>query len=60
MVKTRFQLQVGKGAPGEGYTSIMDCFRKIVRQEGYVPKEEALVFINDPLFLSLSPPPLLC
>lgn len=34
VVKTRFQLQVGK--PGEGgYTSIADCFRKIIKQEGF-------------------------
>jgi solute carrier family 25 2-oxodicarboxylate transporter 21 len=32
VVKTRFQLQVGKG-PG-GYTSIMDCLKRIVQQEG--------------------------
>ena len=35
VVKTRFQLQVGKGSASEGYTSIADCFRKIVRQEGF-------------------------
>jgi len=34
VVKTRFQLQVGKGGT-EGYTSIGDCFRKIVRNEGF-------------------------
>lgn len=34
MVKTRFQLQVGKGG-GEGYTSIADCFRKIIKTEGF-------------------------
>lgn len=33
MVKTRLQLQVGKSA--EGYTSIGDCFRKIIQQEGF-------------------------
>ena len=32
VVKTRMQLQVGKQG---AYTSIMDCFRKIVRQEGF-------------------------
>ncbi|ORZ40770.1 mitochondrial carrier domain-containing protein [Catenaria anguillulae PL171] len=34
VVKTRFQLQVGKGGP-DGYTSIADCFRKIIKQEGF-------------------------
>jgi hypothetical protein len=30
------QLQSGKGAAGEeGYTSMIDCFRKIVKNEGY-------------------------
>lgn len=36
VVKTRFQLQTGTAvAGGEGYTSVVDCFRKIVRQEGF-------------------------
>lgn len=35
VVKTRFQLQVGKTTGPEGYTSILDCFRKIVKQEGF-------------------------
>lgn len=34
MVKTRFQLQVGRGTAEVGYTSIVDCFTKIVKQEG--------------------------
>ena len=37
VVKTRFQLQVGSLATanaGERYTSILDCFRKIIQQEG--------------------------
>ncbi|KAI9152567.1 hypothetical protein H9P43_009359 [Blastocladiella emersonii ATCC 22665] len=34
VVKTRFQLQVGKGG-ADGYTSIGDCFRKIIKQEGF-------------------------
>ncbi|KAI9220469.1 mitochondrial carrier domain-containing protein [Blastocladiella britannica] len=34
VVKTRFQLQVGTGG-ADGYTSIADCFRKIVKQEGF-------------------------
>ncbi|RKP06692.1 mitochondrial carrier domain-containing protein [Thamnocephalis sphaerospora] len=33
VVKTRFQLQVGKGG-ADGYTSIADCLKKIVRNEG--------------------------
>lgn len=35
VVKTRFQIQVGTGG-AEGYTSITDCFRKIIQQEGWV------------------------
>ncbi|KAJ1978831.1 hypothetical protein H4R35_001749 [Dimargaris xerosporica] len=34
VVKTRFQLQVGTGG-AEGYTSIGDCFRKIIKNEGF-------------------------
>ncbi|KAJ1975424.1 hypothetical protein H4R34_004339 [Dimargaris verticillata] len=34
VVKTRFQLQVGTGGV-EGYTSIGDCFRKIIKNEGF-------------------------
>jgi solute carrier family 25 2-oxodicarboxylate transporter 21 len=35
VVKTRFQLQVGKGSAGaEHYTSTIDCFRKIIKNEG--------------------------
>jgi solute carrier family 25 (mitochondrial 2-oxodicarboxylate transporter), member 21 len=33
VVKTRFQLQVA-GA-GEQYTSMLDCVRKIIKNEGY-------------------------
>lgn len=29
------QLQSGKGIGGEGYTGMVDCFRKIVRNEGF-------------------------
>ena len=47
VVKTRFQLQVSgtalsspsealPKAPLERYTSILDCFQKIIRHEGYV------------------------
>lgn len=35
VVKTRFQLQVGKPDASGGYTSILDCFRKIIKQEGF-------------------------
>ncbi|KAJ4371984.1 hypothetical protein N0V83_003757 [Neocucurbitaria cava] len=34
VVKTRIQLQHGRVAGGEGYTGVMDCFRKIIRHEG--------------------------
>ncbi|KAJ9057806.1 hypothetical protein DSO57_1019297 [Entomophthora muscae] len=34
VVKTRFQLQVGKGGP-DNYTSISDCFKKIIKNEGF-------------------------
>ena len=33
VVKTRFQLQV-KGT-GEQYSSMLDCVRKIIKNEGY-------------------------
>jgi solute carrier family 25 2-oxodicarboxylate transporter 21 len=35
VVKTRFQLQVGSGVGEEVYTSIADCFKKIVKNEGF-------------------------
>lgn len=35
VVKTRIQIQTGKGAAGEGYNGMLDCFRKIIAQEGY-------------------------
>ncbi|KAI0244381.1 hypothetical protein L0F63_003536, partial [Massospora cicadina] len=34
VVKTRFQLQVGKGGK-DAYTSIFDCLNKIVKNEGF-------------------------
>ncbi|KAL4969043.1 putative mitochondrial 2-oxodicarboxylate carrier protein [Aspergillus stella-maris] len=35
VVKTRVQLQQGAGAAGEeGYNGMLDCFRKIIRNEG--------------------------
>lgn len=35
VVKTRVQLQVGKGgADGEAYTGMIDCFSKIIKNEG--------------------------
>jgi len=34
VVKTRVQLQQGKGLGEEGYNGMMDCFRKIIKNEG--------------------------
>ncbi|KAL8977731.1 MAG: hypothetical protein Q9205_006530, partial [Flavoplaca limonia] len=34
VVKTRVQLQQGKGIGEEGYNGMMDCFRKIIKNEG--------------------------
>ncbi|KAL8724047.1 MAG: hypothetical protein Q9181_007010 [Wetmoreana brouardii] len=34
VVKTRVQLQKGKGIGEEGYNGMMDCFRKIIKNEG--------------------------
>lgn len=34
VVKTRMQLQVS-GAAGEGYKNMIDCFAKIIKNEGY-------------------------
>ncbi|MCJ1343780.1 hypothetical protein MMC31_001977 [Peltigera leucophlebia] len=35
VVKTRVQLQKGKGVGEEGYNGMVDCFRKIIRNEGF-------------------------
>lgn len=35
VVKTRVQLQKGKGIGEEGYNGMVDCFRKIVKNEGF-------------------------
>ncbi|KAK9363028.1 mitochondrial carrier domain-containing protein [Lipomyces starkeyi] len=35
VVKTRVQLQVGKGSDGEAYNGMLDCFQKIVKNEGF-------------------------
>ncbi|KAF1949067.1 mitochondrial 2-oxodicarboxylate carrier protein-like protein [Byssothecium circinans] len=37
VVKTRIQLQHGTAIPkdGQGYTGVLDCFRKIVKHEGF-------------------------
>lgn len=35
VVKTRVQLQQGKGVGGEGYNGMVDCFTKIVKNEGF-------------------------
>lgn len=34
VVKTRVQLQQGKGLGDEGYNGMLDCFRKIIKNEG--------------------------
>ncbi|KAI9864817.1 MAG: hypothetical protein M1813_002587 [Trichoglossum hirsutum] len=34
VVKTRVQLQQGKGVGEEAYTGMVDCFRKIIKNEG--------------------------
>ncbi|KAG8533247.1 uncharacterized protein KY384_002030 [Bacidia gigantensis] len=34
VVKTRVQLQQGPGTGGEGYNGMVDCFRKIIKNEG--------------------------
>ncbi|KAK2801124.1 hypothetical protein FQN50_007851 [Emmonsiellopsis sp. PD_5] len=35
VVKTRVQLQTGKGAGEEAYNGMVDCFRKIIKNEGF-------------------------
>ncbi|KAK5995063.1 Mitochondrial 2-oxodicarboxylate carrier 2 [Cladobotryum mycophilum] len=35
VVKTRVQLQTGKGAGTEAYTGMLDCFSKIIKNEGF-------------------------
>ncbi|MCJ1368305.1 hypothetical protein MMC16_007447 [Acarospora aff. strigata] len=35
VVKTRVQLQQGKGLGEEGYNGMVDCFRKIIKNEGF-------------------------
>ncbi|KAK7721517.1 hypothetical protein SLS57_005197 [Botryosphaeria dothidea] len=35
VVKTRVQLQTGKGAGEEAYNGMLDCFRKIIKHEGF-------------------------
>ncbi|MCJ1302761.1 hypothetical protein MMC08_005566 [Hypocenomyce scalaris] len=35
VVKTRVQLQQGKGVGSEGYNGMLDCFRKIIKNEGF-------------------------
>ncbi|KFH41131.1 Mitochondrial 2-oxodicarboxylate carrier-like protein [Hapsidospora chrysogenum ATCC 11550] len=35
VVKTRVQLQTGKGTGAESYNGMVDCFRKIVKHEGF-------------------------
>ncbi|RFU73169.1 mitochondrial 2-oxodicarboxylate carrier 2 [Trichoderma arundinaceum] len=35
VVKTRVQLQTGKGAGAESYNGMLDCFQKIIKNEGF-------------------------
>jgi len=35
VVKTRVQLQTGKGSGADSYNGMVDCFRKIIRNEGF-------------------------
>lgn len=35
-VSLRSQLQTGTGAGADAYTGMVDCFKKIIRNEGYV------------------------
>ncbi|CAK7566315.1 MAG: hypothetical protein SEPTF4163_004255 [Sporothrix epigloea] len=35
VVKTRVQLQTGKGVGPDSYNGMVDCFRKIIRHEGF-------------------------
>ncbi|KAL7799191.1 mitochondrial carrier domain-containing protein [Trichoderma ceciliae] len=35
VVKTRVQLQTGKGAGAEAYNGMLDCFQKIIKHEGF-------------------------
>ncbi|KAF3939532.1 Mitoferrin [Dactylella cylindrospora] len=35
VVKTRIQLQVGGGVGGDTYNGTLDCFRKIIKNEGF-------------------------
>ncbi len=36
VIKTRVQLQVGKGTGKDAYSGMFDCFSKIIKHEGYV------------------------
>ncbi|KAL2166269.1 hypothetical protein VTG60DRAFT_3063 [Thermothelomyces hinnuleus] len=35
VVKTRVQLQTGKGSGADAYSGMLDCFQKIIRSEGF-------------------------
>ncbi|PHH80603.1 hypothetical protein CDD82_1645 [Ophiocordyceps australis] len=35
VVKTRVQLQTGRGTGAESYNGMLDCFRKIIKNEGF-------------------------
>ena len=44
LVKTRFQIQRGPEDPNR-YTSIVDCFRKMYRNEGYALQFNLFIFL---------------
>lgn len=60
------QLQQGGGAPGEGYNGMLDCFRKIIKNEGYAclpyaprfsPRLTGRIYIASPVSTVVSQPP---
>ncbi len=41
------QLQTGKGAGEDAYNGMVDCFRKIIKHEGYlVPRDPAWLMLT--------------
>lgn len=46
------QLQQGKGLGEEGYNGMVDCFRKIVKNEGYRHNSEANTQLTGSQFLA--------
>lgn len=58
VVKTRVQLQQGKGVGADGYNGMVDCFRKIIKNEGFSRLYRG---INAPILMEAPkryPPPL--